>query len=143
MILFNLLYSGNMVATLPWVCYNVVYHLKENFEMKHTGKINRHEKIACILLSGKPVSPDQIRECFKGTDQEKVLYRLSTNIYNIRKDGGVIKVHKDKRKVIGYQLMNPQEFNADGRYIGKIEVQKVRPVAPVQPIQPIQPTPKN
>jgi len=99
-------------------------------------KINRHEKIACVLLSGKPISPDDIRECFKGTDQESVLYRLSTNIYNIRKDGGVVRVHKKGTKVLAYQLMNPQEFNPDGRYIGK-------QIKPVTPVEPIQPTPKR
>ena len=82
------------------------------------GKQNRHEKITVQLLSGKPVSPDEIKGVFTGTDQEKVLYRLSTNIYNIRKDGGIIKVHKDGRKVSAYQLVNYTEFDANGRYIG-------------------------
>lgn len=85
---------------------------------KHTGKANRHEKIAVVLLSGKPVSPEEIAEVFKGTDQESVLYRLSTNIYNIRKDGGIVKVHKEGRKVKAYQLVNFTEFNAQGRYVG-------------------------
>jgi hypothetical protein len=80
------------------------------------GRQNRHEKITQVLLSGKPVSPDEIREVFKNTDQEAVLYRLSTNIYNIRRDGGVIKVHKNGRTVVAYQLMNPQDFNSEGRY---------------------------
>ena len=80
------------------------------------GRTNRHEKITVVLLSGKPVSPAEIQEVFKGTDQEKVLYRLSTNIYNIRKDGGVIKVHKDGRRVSAYQLMNPEDFDATGRF---------------------------
>ena len=83
------------------------------------GRTNRHEKITQVLLSGKPVSPDEIREVFKGTDQEKVLYRLSTNIYNIRKDGGIVKVHKDGRKVTGYQLVNYTDFDKNGRYIQK------------------------
>jgi uncharacterized protein YueI len=83
-----------------------------------TGKQNRHEKITVTLLSGKPVSPDEIKACFKGTDQEAVLYRLSTNIYNIRKDGGIVKVHKEGRKVVAYQLVNHTEFNAQGRYVG-------------------------
>jgi hypothetical protein len=83
------------------------------------GKQNRHEKITVVLLSGKSVSPTEIREVFKGTDQESVLYRLSTNIYNIRKDGGIIRVHKNGREVTGYQLINFTEFNAEGRYIGK------------------------
>jgi hypothetical protein len=82
------------------------------------GKQNRHEKITVTLLSGKPVSPDEIRAVFKGTDQEAVLYRLSTNIYNIRKDGGIIKVHKDGRKVVAYQLVNHTEFDSNGRYVG-------------------------
>ena len=82
------------------------------------GKINRHEKITQVLLTGKPVTIEEIKSVFVGTDQESVLYRLPTNIYNIRKDGGVIKVHKDGRKVTAYQLVNPGEFNADGRFVG-------------------------
>ena len=82
------------------------------------GKINRHERITQILINGKPVSPDEIAAVFKGTDQESVLYRLSTNIYNIRKDGGIVKVIKAGRKVTGYQLVNFTEFNANGRYVG-------------------------
>mgnify|MGYP003341107649 CR=1 FL=1 len=105
-------------------------------QMVRKGRPNRHEKITVVLLSGKPVSPAEIQSVFKGTDQESVLYRLSTNIYNIRKDGGVVKVHKNGRNVTGYQLMNPEEFNNDGRYIGK-QVSPVAPVAPVVPVQPV------
>jgi phage repressor protein C with HTH and peptisase S24 domain len=83
------------------------------------GKINRHEKITQVLLSGKPVTPDEIASVFKGTDQEAVLYRLSTNIYNIRKDGGIVKVIKEGRNVTAYQLVNYTEFDANGRYVGK------------------------
>lgn len=82
------------------------------------GRINRHEKITQVLLTGKPVTPDEIKSVFKGTDQESVLYRLSTNIYNIRKDGGIVKVIKNGRKVQAYQLVNFTEFNSEGRYIG-------------------------
>jgi hypothetical protein len=74
------------------------------------------------LLSGKPVSPDEIKSVFAGTDQEAVLYRLSTNIYNIRKDGGIVKVIKEGRKVKAYQLVNHTEFDANGRYVGKTTV---------------------
>ena len=83
------------------------------------GKPNRHEKITQVMLSGKPVSPAEIAEVFKGTDQESVLYRLSTNIYNIRKDGGIVKVIKDGRKVQAYQLVNYTEFDKNGRYVGR------------------------
>jgi hypothetical protein len=82
------------------------------------GKVNRHEKITQVLLSGKPVTLDEIKTVFAGTDQESVLYRLPTNIYNIRKDGGVVKVIKDGRRVTGYQLMNPESFDKNGRFVG-------------------------
>jgi len=98
-----------------------------------TGKPNRHEKITVTLLSGKPVSPDEIKSCFKGTDQESVLYRLSTNIYNIRKDGGIVKVHKEGRRVSAYQLVNFTEFDANGRYVGK----PVATPAPAPVAQPV------
>jgi hypothetical protein len=96
------------------------------------GKINRHEKITQVMLSGKPVSPDEIRSVFTGTDQESVLYRLSTNIYNIRLDGGIVKVIKNGRKVVAYQLVNFQEFDSNGRYIGpnvKMAVTGPKPTA--------------
>ena len=85
------------------------------------GKINRHEKITQVLLSGKPVSPTEIASVFEGTDQAAVLYRLSTNIYNIRKDGGIVKVIKNGRKVQAYQLVNYTEFDAQGRYKGPVK----------------------
>lgn len=88
--------------------------------MRQNTKINRHERVAQVMLSGKPVSPEQFEATFKGTDQEGVIYRLSTNIYNIRKDGGIVKVIKDGRKVTGYQLVNIDEFNSEGRYIGRV-----------------------
>jgi hypothetical protein len=86
--------------------------------MRRNTKINRHEKIAALLKNGLAISPEEIRNAFKGTDQEEVLYRLSTNIYNIKKDGGIIRVYKDKRKVSAYQLINTDKFSDDGRYIG-------------------------
>jgi len=95
------------------------------------GKINRHEKITQVMLSGKPVTPDEIKSVFAGTDQEAVLYRLSTNIYNIRKDGGVVKVIKNGRKVEAYQLVNYTEFDANGRYKGAA---KTAPKTVAQPV---------
>jgi len=102
---------------------------------KHTGKQNRHEKIAVLMLSGKPVTIEEFHAVFTGTDQEKVLYRLPTNIYNIRKDGGIVKVHKNGRNVTAYQLVNFDEFNADGRYIGTNRPQVVAPVSTEEEIE--------
>ena len=81
-------------------------------------KQNRHEKVIALLLSGKPISPDEIKNHFIGTDQEKLMYRLAMNIHCCRLDGGVIKVYKDGRKISAYQLLNPECFSSIGRYIG-------------------------
>jgi hypothetical protein len=89
------------------------------------------------MLSGKPVSPAEIETVFKGTDQESVLYRLSTNIYNIRKDGGIVKVIKDGRKVKAYQLVNFTEFDSNGRYKGKAVAKPVQPVVKPVADQPV------
>jgi hypothetical protein len=89
------------------------------------GKPNRHEKITQVLLTGKPVSPEEIKTVFEGTDQEAVLYRLSTNIYNIRKDGGIVKVIKNGRKVQAYQLVNFDQFDANGRFKGIVKTAPV------------------
>jgi hypothetical protein len=98
------------------------------------GKQNRHEKITVTLLSGKPVTPDEIKAVFKGTDQESVLYRLPTNIYNIRKDGGIIKVHKNGRNVVAYQLVNHNEFDTNGRYMGPATNEAPQPVQEQEPV---------
>jgi hypothetical protein len=99
------------------------------------GRQNRHEKITQVLLSGKPVSPDEIRAVFAGTDQESVLYRLSTNIYNIRLDGGIVKVHKKGRNVTAYQLVNFQEFDSNGRYVGKTKAAVVAEIPKAEKIE--------
>jgi hypothetical protein len=81
------------------------------------GKQNRHEKITVCLLSGKPVTVSEIKSVFKGTDQEALMYRLSSNIYSIRRDGGIIKVIKTGKEVTAYQLMNADQFDKNGRFI--------------------------
>lgn len=99
------------------------------------GKVNRHEKITQVMLSGKPVTPDEIKSVFKGTDQESVLYRLSTNIYNIRKDGGIVKVIKNGRNVQAYQLVNYTEFDANGRYQGPVKTAPLVSKTVSQPVE--------
>ena len=89
------------------------------------GKQNRHEKVCQVMLSGKPVTPQEFDTIFKGTDMERVNYRRSTQIYNIRKDGGIVKVIKEGRKVKAYQLVNHTEFDTNGRYVGKVVTPQV------------------
>ena len=76
-------------------------------------------KIAVVMKSGEAIKVDQFKQIFAGTTVEPVLYRLSTNIWNIKRVGGIIKVHKDGRNVEAYQLMNGDEFDDNGFYVGK------------------------
>ena len=84
---------------------------------KAKGRV--YNKIAVVMKSGEPIKVDQFQQIFAGTTVEPVLYRLSTNIWNIKRVGGVIKVHKDGRNVEAYQLMNGEEFDDNGFYVGK------------------------
>ena len=77
-------------------------------------------KIAVVMKSGEPVTIEQFKQVFTGTKVQPVLYRLSTYIWNIKKNGGVVKSIKDGRKVVAYQLLNGNDFNSDGVFKGEI-----------------------
>lgn len=77
------------------------------------------------MKNGDLVTIDQLKTIFAGTKIEPVLYRISTYIWNIKKEGGVIRTVKNKRNVVGYQLINYDEFNSNGYWAGKIEKKEV------------------
>ena len=79
-----------------------------------------HNKIAAIFRSykGEVVTLEQLKTIFKDTKIEPVLYRISTYVWNIKKDGGVVKAIKDKRKLVGYELINWNEFDDRGYWVG-------------------------
>ena len=83
-----------------------------------------HNKIAVVLKSaeGRTVTLEELKTIFAGTKIEPVLYRISTYVWNIKKQGGVVQSVKDKRKLIGYQLLNHAEFDDKGYWVGKVEV---------------------
>lgn len=80
-----------------------------------------YNRIATVMKNGEVVTIGQFKTIFADTKVEPVLYRLSTYIYNIKKNGGVVKAVKDGRKVTGYQLLNGNEFDNEGRWVGKLE----------------------
>ena len=99
-----------------------------------TAKIRPHNKVAQVLLSGKVMSVEDIKASFAAdAKMSKLMYRLSTFVYDIRKyDNGVIKVIKDGRKVTSYQLVNFKEFDKNGCYVGA-ETKATAPVAQPEP----------
>lgn len=83
------------------------------------NKLSRPEIIAILLKSREdPVLVEEINALFQNTDMGAVTYRISTYIYMIKNAGGKIKVYKDGRKVLAYHLLNPEDFDDNGRYIG-------------------------
>lgn len=75
-------------------------------------KLKPFQKLLSIMISGEPVSKEEIDTLL---GKEIQMYRLSTYMWHIKTNpsaNGVIKVIKDGRKVAGYQLMNVSEIRA-------------------------------
>jgi hypothetical protein len=72
-------------------------------------KLKPFEKLITVMISGKPVTVEEIETTL---GNEIHMYRLSTYIWHIKEfAGGVVKVIKDGRKVSAYQIMNVKEVN--------------------------------
>lgn len=83
------------------------------------------EKLLTVLMSGNPVTKDEI-ETTLGKDIQ--MYRLSTYIWDIKTHAnGIIKVNKDGRKIVSYQLMNVDEMKSYMKRTGA----NTKPAAPV------------
>ena len=109
-----------------------------------SSKLKPFEKLLTIMVSGKPVT---IEEIDKTLGQEIHMYRLSTYIWHIKTfANGVVKAVKDGRKIVSYQIVNvdqvkeymkiagvdPSKFVA-GQASKIIRAKKVaKTVAPVQ-----------
>lgn len=83
------------------------------------------EKLITVLMSGNPVTKEEIETTLGNEIQ---MYRLSTYIWDIKTHAnGVIKVNKDGRKIVSYQLMNVDEMKSYMKRTGA----NTKPSAPV------------
>lgn len=78
----------------------------------------RNETVCAVFVDGLPHTKRELESIFRGTDMEDVLYRISTYIYFIKKAGGKFEVMRNGREVEGYKLLNPQDFDDNGRFVG-------------------------
>jgi hypothetical protein len=70
-------------------------------------KLKPFEKLLTVMVSGKPVTIDEIEATL---GNEIHMYRLSTYIWHIKTfANGVVKAIKDGRKVTAYQITNVSE----------------------------------
>jgi len=72
-----------------------------------SSKLKPFEKLLTVMVSGKPVTTEEIDATL---GQEIHMYRLSTYIWHIKKfANGTVKAIKDGRKVTAYQIVNVDE----------------------------------
>lgn len=72
-----------------------------------TVRLNHTQKLMTVMLSGKVVTRDELNTLL---GEEILMYRISTYMWAIKtKMNGVVKVIKEGRKVVAYQLLNPNE----------------------------------
>jgi hypothetical protein len=72
-----------------------------------SSKLKPFQKLLTIMVSGKPVTIDEIDATL---GKEIYMYRLSTYIWHIKTQAnGIVKAIKDGRKVSAYQIVNVDE----------------------------------
>ena len=71
-------------------------------------KLKPFQKLLTVMVSGKPVTIDEIDATL---GKEIYIYRLSTYIWHIKtRANGIVKAIKDGRKVSSYQIINVDEM---------------------------------
>ena len=71
-------------------------------------KLKPFQKLLTVMISGKPVTKEEIDTLL---GHEIYMYRISTYMWHIKVNAnGVIKVIKEGRKAVAYQIMNPDEI---------------------------------
>lgn len=66
----------------------------------------RWERLLMVLANGGIISKEQIG----ATMQYDAMYRISTEMWWLKKQGAVVKTHRDGRTVTGYELMNVKDM---------------------------------
>lgn len=94
-----------------------------------TVKLKPFEKVLTVMISGKPVMKTELDELL---GHEIFMYRISTYMWHIKTiANGVVRVVKDGRKVVGYQLVNVDEVK---EYMKRVGVMTYTPSAKQKPV---------
>lgn len=100
-------------------------------------KLKPFEKVLTIMISGKPTMKSEIDELL---GHEIYMYRISTYMWHIKTiANGIVKVVKDGRKVVGYQLVNVDEVKEYMKRAGVMTyTPSAKPVAKLKDLQPVE-----
>lgn len=101
-------------------------------------KPNGWQRVLIAVQSGEVFSKEQLQEILK--DKKIHMYRMSNYMLDIKLfSGGIVKAHKDGRKVTGYQITNPevvQQYLRDKGFIEQKKVTKKQKLADIsQPVE--------
>lgn len=78
------------------------------------------QKIMKIMMDGKPLMKADLPKIF---GEDFLMYKVSSYILDIKIfSGATVKVIKDGRKVVSYQMINPEKAKAYLEKIGKIDI---------------------
>jgi hypothetical protein len=81
-------------------------------------KLKPFQKLLTVMISGKVVSKEEIENLLGDQIQ---MYRLSTYMWHIKTiANGAVKVVKDGRKAVGYQIVNVAEVKEYMRIAGVV-----------------------
>jgi hypothetical protein len=83
---------------------------------RKSTKLQPFQKLLTVMVSGKPVTIDEIDATL---GKEIYMYRLSTYIWHIKTfANGIVKPTKDGRKVTAYQIVNVDEIKEYMKRVG-------------------------
>jgi hypothetical protein len=84
-------------------------------------KVKPFQKLMLVMLSGNKITKDEIADMI-GKDVQ--MYRLSTYMWEVKNNGGVVKVEKDGRKLSTYQLINVDDCKKYLQKVGIVAIDK-------------------
>lgn len=86
--------------------------------------MKQHEKVLIILANakGKPVTVTELQSMESASGYE--FYRMSTYMWKLRKMGAEVKVNKNGKNVVSYELTNHDKFT---NYSPAVKVKAAKP----------------
>ena len=82
-------------------------------------KLKPFQKLLTLMISGNPVTRDEIDTLL---GKEIYMYRISTYMWHIKTNAnGIIRIKKEGRKVVSYQLVNVDQVKEYMKRVGVLD----------------------
>jgi hypothetical protein len=104
--------------------------------MKKQRKPNGWQRVLIAIQNGDVYTKDDLSVLL--ANKKIHMYRMANYMLDIKLfANGIIKSHKDGRKVVGYQIMNPgtvQKYLTDNGFIKGKKAEKLSDMSTVAPV---------